>query len=112
MISYEKFINGMVKYLDNEIIPQMTGVKKMAFGVGSSIFLKKGENVFNSIKDKEIIHSLELLDNNYNININMLKEEIIEKLNNENIEIDIPMIGTLTLDKNDIEKIYKYMKGE
>lgn len=112
MINYETFINGIVKFIDNEITPQMTGFKKLAFGVGSSIVLKKGDNVFNLVKDNQLIHALGILDDQNNIDIDMLKQEIASKMGDEKYSIEIPMIGTITLNKGDLEKLYRYMKEQ
>ena len=112
MINYETFINGVVKFIDNEITPQMTGFKKLAFGVGSGIMLKKGDNMFNMIKDNKFIHALGILDNQNNIDIDMLKQEIESKMGDEKYSIEVPMIGTITLNRGDLEKLYRYMKEQ
>lgn len=111
MVNYEKFVNGIVKFIDNEITPQMTGFKKLAFGVGSSIVLKKSGNIFNMIKDNQMIHALDILDNQNNIDIDMLKQELEAKMGDEKFPIEIPMIGTITFDKNDLNKLYSYIKN-
>lgn len=112
MINYEQFINGLVNYIDNEIIPQINGIKRIAFSVGSSIILKKGNQMFDDFKNNKIIHSLDILDKDNNINIDMLRDEIKDKINEGGETINIPMIGNLKINKEDINLIYRYMKGE
>ncbi len=106
MVTYNQVITGITTYIDTEILPQITGFKKLALGVGSGIALKKADNVYKMIKDNKIIHALDLMDNNGNINIELLKDELLEKMGEEKYPIDIPMIGTLKINKNDINKIY------
>lgn len=111
MVTYEQFLNGLAKFIDTEIVPKMSGFKKLAFGVGSGIALKKGDNIFALIKDNELVHALDILDVNNNINIDMLKQEIDSKMGNERYDIEIPMIGVISLDKTDLNKIYTLIKN-
>lgn len=106
MVTYTQVVKGISTYIDTEILPQMTGFKKIALGVGSGIVLKKADNVYNILKENKIIHALDLVDNNGNINIELLKDEMLLKMGEEKYPIEIPMIGTLTINKNDVNKLY------
>lgn len=111
MVSYDQFLRGLAKFIDMEIIPKMSGFKRLAFGVGSGIALKKGDNMFALVKDNQLIHALDILDSNNNINIDLLKQEIESNMGEESYSIEIPMIGTISLDKRDLNKIYELIKN-
>ena len=111
MITYDEFVSGLAKFIDMEIIPKMSGFRKLAFGVGSGIALKKSEEMFNLVRDNKLIHTLGILDNNNHINIDLLKEEIESKMGGEVYEIEVPMIGVISLDKNDLNKLYSFMRN-
>lgn len=111
MVTYDQFLRGLTTFIDQEIMPKMDGFKKLAFGVGSSIAIKKGENMFNLIRDNKLVHALEILDEQNNINIDVLVEEMKEKMGNEIYKIDIPMIGTISLDVTDLNKLYSLIKN-
>lgn len=112
MVNYENVVNGLVKYIDTEIVTQLSGFKKIAFATGVSLAMKKSENIFNLVKDNKIMHALDLVDQNYNIDIDTLKTEILKNMGEEKIPVEIPMIGKLTLNKDDIIKIYDLIKAE
>lgn len=111
MINYEQVINGLVKFIDIEIVPKMSGFKRLAFGVGSGIVLRKSTEIYNNIKSNQMLHALDILDTNNNINVDLLKQEIENKMGNDKFDIDIPMIGVLSLDKSDLNKLYSYIKN-
>lgn len=111
MVTYEQFINGMTKFIDAEIINQLTGNSKILMGIGTGIAFKKGENIFNNLKNNGIIKMLDLVDANGNIDIETLYEEVKKQTRNEIIRLEIPMIGTLKLNEEDIEKMYSYIKN-
>ena len=46
MVTYTQLINGLSRYIDNEIINKLTGNSKLLLGIGSGIALKKGENIY------------------------------------------------------------------
>lgn len=109
MVKYNQVVKGLTNYIDSEILTQITGFKKVALGVASSIAIKKADNIYKLIKDNKIIKTLDIVDKDGNINIDLLKDEIIDQMGEEKYNIDIPMIGTLKINKNDIEKVYDYI---
>ena len=46
MVTYEQIINGLTKFIDSEILSQLTGNQKVLIGIGSGIVLKKGNAIF------------------------------------------------------------------
>lgn len=109
MVTYNQIIVGIVKYIDVDVLPKIDGFRKLALGVGSSIALKKADEVFAIIKDNNILHALGIIDSNNNINIDILKETLLERMGEDKYPIDIPMIGTLTINRNDINRIYEFI---
>lgn len=108
MYHYHSVINGLTKYVDHELTPKMTGLNKWLFGTGAGIVASKGEHVFHALKDIPLMHTLELIEDE-NINVSCIYKELLIQAEKGPIYIEIPMIGTLTLDKTDVEKMYRYI---
>ena len=106
MYHYRNVINGLTKFVDHELTPKMTGLNKWLFGTGAGIIASKGEHVFHSLKDNPLLHTLELIEEE-NINGTCIYKELLRQAEHGPIHIDIPMIGTVTLDKSDVEKCYE-----
>ena len=50
MVAYNQVVNGMSKYIDQEIINKIQGWQKWVLGTGTAVMLSKGSNIFNGIK--------------------------------------------------------------
>ena len=111
MVTYEQIINGLTKFIDSEILSQLTGNQKVLIGIGSGIVLKKGNAIFNNLKKNPTIKMLELVDKEGNIDIETLYQEAKKQAQKEVIRLEIPMVGTLKLNDEDIEKLYGYIKN-
>ena len=56
MVAYNQVVNGMSKYIDQEIINKIQGLPKWGLGVVSGIVLSRGTNIFNTLKANPIIN--------------------------------------------------------
>ena len=111
MVTYTQLINGLSRYIDNEIINKLTGNSKLLLGIGSGIALKKGENIYKLLQENSIIKMLDLIDKDGNIDIETIFEELRKQARKQSIEIDIPIIGILKLNEEDITKLQTFVKG-
>ena len=111
MVTYEQVINGLTKFIDSEIISQLTGNQKLLIGIGSGIALKKGASIYNNLKNNPTIKMLEIIDEKGHIDIETLYQEVRKQAEKEVIRLEIPMVGTLRLNSEDIEKLYDYIRN-
>ena len=111
MVTYEQVIEGLTKFVDNEIISQLTENSKVFMGIGSGIALSKGKALYENLKNNEVIKMLELIDEHGHIDIDTIYHEVKRHTEKEPIKIDLAMIGILKLDDEDIEKLYVYIKN-
>lgn len=108
MYNYDTVIHGLVKFVDEELVPKMTGLNKWLFGTCAGIVASKGEHVFHALKDIELLHTLELIHEDQ-INVTCIYKELLRQAQKGEIHIDIPMIGTIKLNHQDVEKMYRYI---
>lgn len=111
MYELNQVVNGMTKYFDNEIIPNVTGWQKWVLGAGYGMTMSKATNYFNVIKEHPFIKTLEIVDKDNKINVDELHKELLKQADKGAITFDLPMIGSITLKKDDVDKLYGYIKG-
>ena len=109
MVTLNQVQNGIVKYLDAEITPNIIGWQKWVFGASVSIALSKITNIFNALKQNEFIKMLEILDENDNIDIDTLYREFYKQAQKGAITFTVPVVGAMTLNHTDVEKLYRYI---
>lgn len=108
MYHYKQVIRGLVKFVDEELVPKMTGLNKWLFGTGAGIVASKGDHVFHALKDIGLMHTLELIEDE-NVNVTCIYKELLRQAEKGEIVIEVPMIGDIKLDHKDVEKLYRYI---
>ena len=111
MVTYEQVITGLSKFIDSEIISQLTGNSKVLLGIGAGVALKKGDVLFNNLRNNTAIKMLGIIDEEGHIDIETLYTEARKQAQKEVLRLEIPMVGTLKLNADDIEKLYSYIKN-
>jgi hypothetical protein len=110
MVTYNQVVNGMSKYIDQEIINKIQGWQRWALGAGAGIMMTKGTNIFNTLKMHPIIKMLDVIDENDMIDIDTIYGELRKQAEKGSATFDAPMIGTITLTKDDVDKLYTLIK--
>lgn len=108
MYHYRQVIHGLVRFVDEELVPKMHGLNKWLFGTAAGIVASKGEHVFHALKDIGLMHTLDLIEGE-NMNVDCIYKELIRQAEKGEIIIEIPMIGDIKLDHKDVEKLYKFI---
>ena len=110
MVTYNQVVNGMTKYIDQEIINKIQGWQRWALGAGAGIMMNKGTNMFNAFKAHPVVKMLEVIDDNGMIDIDTIYTELRKQAEKGSATFDAPMIGTITLTKDDVDKLYRFIK--
>ena len=111
MVTYNQVVNGMSRYIDQEIVNKMQGLSRWGVGALSGIVLSsKGANIFNTLKANPIIKMLDVIDENDMIDIDTIYTEIRKQAEKSPATFNAPMIGTITLTKDDVDKLYRLIK--
>lgn len=112
MYSYEKVLNGLTKYIDDEIVNKLPGWKKWVVGSGIGIMLSNADNVFNQIKSNEFVKMLNLVDEQGRINVEEIYKELKKQAQNSSASIELPMVGAFVLNEQDVDKLYHLITSE
>lgn len=110
MVDFLQIQTGVTKYVESEIVGKISGWQKWVIGAISAISLNKSAEIFNRVKENQLIIMLGVIDSEDKINIDLLYEEFSKQAKESGpITFDIPMVGALTLDEKDIDKLYQYI---
>ena len=104
MYEYNKVINGIATFIDEEILTSINGWQKWVLGSGIGIALSDAEELFNSLKNNELIKMLKIVDGD-KVNVDKIYKKLKKQAKKSSITFNIPMIGTLTLKEEDVDKL-------
>lgn len=110
MVTLAQVQHGLSRFIDNDMLPLLNGWQKWGFGTIAGLSLAKLANIFNELKSKPFVAALGIVDQNNMIDIDLLYKEVHKIAQQSPVTIDVPMIGSLTLNVQDIEKLYRYIK--
>lgn len=112
MYEYNKVINGIAKYIDYEIVEKISGWKKWVVGSGMGLALSNTAGVFNQVKNNEFVKMLNIIDKDDRINVDKIYKEMKKQAKKSSVTFDVPMLGPITLNEQDVDKIYDFIKNE
>lgn len=104
MYEYKKVIEAMANFIDTEIISEIKGWQKWVIGSGIGIALSDTTEMFEKLKDNDFIKMLGLIEED-KINVDKIYKELKKQAKKSSITFNIPMIGTLTLKEEDVDKL-------
>lgn len=111
MVSIDKIEEGVARYLDAELMPQLqnNGVEKVLVGTAASLAIRRSGTIVDGYKDNKIVQMLGIMDGNGNVDVEVLADELKKNMPKEGVKIDIPIVGTMTFHKDDVDKLYEYI---
>ena len=111
MVTLAQATAGIEKYLDAEILAKIPDWRKWVLGAGASRMLSRSTEIFNQIKNHPIVAAMGVIDEQDQIYIDAIYREFSKQAQRGAITFDIPLMGALTLNSGDIDKLYNYIIG-
>lgn len=111
MIRIHQVQNGLGKYVECELVPHLSGIKKIGLSAYAALASKNLGEVVMKYKDHPAVAVLHIINDEGEVNVDALRDALFP-LFAEKQTIEIPLIGDFTFDQNDIEKLCRYMKGD
>lgn len=102
----EQIKAGAAEYIDKEVLINFpeTSLKRIIGGASAAIFIANKAN-----KLVDFANALGILNDDGKIELKTFKNEIIKRIGVNGVVQNVPGIGDITLDKDDVEKIYNYI---
>lgn len=105
--------SGIVRYVDNELMPKLpqSGLEKIVVGTALGLILKRNFSKIESFKDHPIVKLTGIVDDEGNIDLDTLATEVKNNMPQTGISVEAPMIGKMTFKSEDIDKLKQYIEG-
>lgn len=111
MVTLAQVRAGVGRYLEAEMISKICGWQKWVVGAAASMALDQSAAIFNQLKTNPIVQALGVIDEQDGIDIDRLHAEFAKQAQRGAVTFDVPIIGSLTLNAQDVDKIYQYIIG-
>lgn len=108
MYEYRTVIEGITKFIDEDLLPKIHGLNKWLIGTAAGIMANKSEELFKELEHNTLIKSLGIMKDS-KIDVSCIYKELVKQAEMGPIHIEIPMLGTVTLSRSDVDKMYRYI---
>ena len=110
---FEKVIDGLSKYINDEIYAGMNDLQEFAARVIVGRIINNQENVKDMLINNGFVRTFGIIDAEGMVDVdsivNDIKREIARK---EKITFNIPMFGRMTFKPSDVDMLYQNITGE
>lgn len=113
MVTIGQIEKGVASYLDAELMPNFPndGIQKVLAGTVIGLAIRKSGSIIQSFSDNQYVKMLGIMDDEGNVDLDLLKDEFKKNISENGFVLDIPMFGTMTFHKADVDKLYKHIMG-
>ena len=108
MISTQQMQNGIIRFVEQEVSSQMTGLSKFAVETVVGLYMARFPQYVQQIGMSPIFAPLKLVDNGM-IDVDAVYAEAAKHLNTP-ISLQVPMIGTFEFTKENLDTLYNMIK--
>lgn len=109
MVHYNRVIQGIAAYIDNELVGKLNGSwKAWLLGSMAGIAVSNGEKMFRQYKDMPILAALGIVDGE-NINIETIYTELRKQAQRGSATVTLPVVGAVTFGPTDVDSMYRYI---
>lgn len=112
MVTIAQAQQGLVKFVDAEIIPRLSVTEKLLVGGGTGLMTAKLPEILSKYADNKVVSALGIYDvKNGEVDIDALYNAAKPYIGSDPIPVTIPFVGLkLKFTQREIDTLYKYIK--
>lgn len=111
-MEFNRVINGIVKYINKEMLGQLNPWQEVLARVSISRVLKNTDSIKNLLTQNAFIKTFAIVDDTGNVDVDGLMEDLKTIIKDKGVvEIDIPLFGTFKFNENDINTLNSYIRS-
>ena len=107
-MSFERVLNGIVRYLNCEVFKEMNDWQEMFARIAVSRIIGNPEALKHAVMDNAFIKTFGIIDADGNIDINGLMQDIRTHISQKGkLTVSLPMFGSFTFTAEDVDKLHR-----
>lgn len=107
----QRVVNGVINYADNEIINSLPTTGKWLVGAGLGIMTAKMNELIDSLVSNPMIKMMGIVDDEGLFDVDLIMDNLKGSANKYGkMTVQIPLVGNLTFNENDIDSLRNYIE--
>lgn len=113
MVEFEKAIDGIIKYIDSELIPKMNDLQEFAARILIGRVINNTNGIKESLFNNGYIRSFGIIDSDGNVDVEGLATDIKREITHKGkVVFNVPMFGKMTFVPADVDILYQLICRE
>lgn len=114
MVSMDKVQAGLAKYIDQELVPALTGWDKVIVGGGSGLLVSKLPEIISQYASGNLVAAMGIYDAESGmVDVDAIYKAVTEQIGTEKLPLNVPLVGiTIKVGKPEIDLLYKFITEE
>jgi hypothetical protein len=110
-MNVERVLNGIVKYMDREILSTMNDWQEFLARLAMARLLNN-KNIGDMIVDNAYAKTFAIIDEHGNVDVDGLHRDMKSLVQGKGkLEVTLPMFGTYTFNESDVDKLFDCIRG-
>lgn len=111
MVSLAQAKNGAARYIETEFCRKLNGWQKWVFGAGAALLLENLESVVSKLRGNAVVEMMDIFAENGDVDIEKVYQYVKVEARKGSISFEAPILGVVTMDESDVDKLYTYIVG-
>ena len=111
-MDFDKVMNGIIKFLDKEILPDMNMWQDFTARIAIARIINNSNKIKSVILDNPFLKTFAIADEKGNIDVDGLINDIKTAMRDKGkLEFNIPMFGKFSFTESDADTLHSYIVG-
>lgn len=106
MVTTEQIKQGAARYLDEEFIAKLSGWRRWAIGAGGAMALENLDTILADLRANPMAKALGVFDEVGNVDLDRIYAHVRKEAQKGPVTFTAPVLGPVTLNERDVEKLY------
>lgn len=111
-MEFNKVINGLIRFIDKEIMPQMNDWQEIIARIAVGRFAQNSDVLKNALVENAFVRTFAIIDESGIVDVSGLVADLKEQIQKKgSLEFSIPMLGNFKFVESDVDKLHQYIMG-
>lgn len=106
MVTIDQIKRGAARYLDEEFTKKLSGWQRWVIGAGGAMMLENLDATFAALRESPAVRALGVLDDAGNVDLDRVYTYVRKEAQKGPVTFSAPLLGAVTLNERDVEKLY------
>lgn len=108
MVNVERLQNGIRAFVDNEMLPKMTGAQRWMTAVAVGVYVEKLPQVLAQLAEASAVKPLGLITPE-GVDVETAYKYLKPAAQSGGASFAVPLLGTVTFTEADVDRLYQYI---